>query len=73
MTNQATTIIETIKALELKGHTPYVAVFGGCDLIIWASETDSENDNGANAVARYDIDAQTIEDLGTVDFNCDWN
>ena len=72
MTKQAVEIIETVKNLTAKnGEAPYVKMFGNDDLIIWRNEEASENDNGANAEARYTLSAQTIEDLGSVDFVCD--
>lgn len=60
MTDKANEIIE-IKRNE--GNEAYLWVHDSGDVILWPDEASSEDDDGANAVERWHVDADTVSAL----------
>lgn len=58
MTDQATEILEA-----KRDANGYLWVHDSGDVILWPTEEDSVDDDGANAVARWDVSPRTLADL----------
>jgi len=60
MTEQAQIIIE---AKRYEGPDAYLWVHDSGDVILWPDEESSVDDDGANAVERWQVDADTVDAL----------
>ena len=58
-----TTAAEIIERKHSEGTEAYLWVHDSGDVILWPDEASSENDDGAHAVERWQVDAQTVRDL----------
>lgn len=60
MTDQANEIIQRKHS---EGPDAYLWVHDSGDVILWPDEASSENDGGANAVERWQVDADAVNAL----------
>jgi len=60
MTDESRAIID---AKRDAGPDAYLWVHDSGEVILWSTEEDSENDDGSNAVDRWNVDAATVEEL----------
>lgn len=61
---------EILKAKMAAGADAYLWIHSSGDCILWADEADSIGDDGSRALARWQVDAATIDALiasGNVD------
>jgi hypothetical protein len=57
------TAAEIIARTRSEGVEAYLWVHDSGDVILWHDEASSEGDDGAHAVARWQVDADTVADL----------
>lgn len=58
-----TTTAEIIKRKHDEGTEAYLWVHDSGDVILWPDEETSSNDDGAHAVERWQVGAETVRDL----------
>lgn len=58
-----TTLATIMAAVADAGPSAYLWVHDSGDVILWPDEPSSRGDDGANALARWHVDADTVRDL----------
>ena len=56
-------VAEIVEAKTREGSHAYLRAHTSGDVILWPDEESSENDDGANAIARWQLDADTLSAL----------
>jgi len=54
-------VAEILTAKQGAGENAYLWIHDSGDVILWPSESASADDDGANAIARWQVDDQTVD------------
>jgi len=60
---QTATVAEILIACNAAGPDAYLWVHTSGDVILWPSEAASVNDDGQNAIARWQVEADEVDQL----------
>ena len=61
--DQSPTVVEILAAKKESGDDAYLWLHDSGDCILWPTEESSENDDGKNAIERWQLTAAEIEEL----------